>query len=85
MDNEKKERDITEKEIMDHLDEIAESKGIFDNPSHIIKFIAKVLYNYRIDFEVLVRSLKDVIESMVDIGGKEQIPKKKSDYEEMFR
>ncbi len=85
MDNEKKERDITEEEMIEHLNKIADSEGIFENPSTVIRFLAKMLYNYRIDFEVLVRSLKDVIESMVDIGGKEQIPKKKSDYEEMFR
>ena len=54
---EKKEREVSEKEINDALTKIMDSKGVFDNPSHTIKFLAKIVFNLRFDLNELKQEL----------------------------
>ena len=49
---EENEREVSEKEIDDHLDNIMNSDHIGD-PSHVIKFLARILYNVRYDLNDL--------------------------------
>ncbi len=83
MDTKKENRNITEQEITDHLDEISEHDGIFENPSHIIKFLAKIVYNMRYD---LMEIKKSVLEAIQEIMDEEQNKSEmKNGAEAMFR
>ena len=49
----KLEKEVSEERIDKKLEEIIETEGIFDNPSHIIKLLAKLIFNLRFDLNEL--------------------------------
>ncbi|MCP4648577.1 MAG: hypothetical protein GY853_00670 [PVC group bacterium] len=83
MDNEEEERDLTEREMMEHLSKIADSEGIFENPSTVIRFLAKMLFNYRADFEFLIIQLKDLMVGLMEMESNKN-PENKKDFGGMF-
>jgi len=82
MDNKKKDRDISEREITEALAEIAEDKGEFDDINKTVSFLATILYNLRFDFALIRQEILDMVQKELD-GAKE--PKMKNDVERMYK
>ena len=55
------EKDLSEKEIDNALEKIIHTPGIFENPSHMIKLLAKLVYNLRFDLNELKLELIKVL------------------------
>lgn len=54
-------KEVTEKQIDDTLQEILDESGVFDNPSHVIKLLAKLIFNLRFDLNELKLELINVL------------------------
>ena len=55
------EKEVSEERINEHLEEIMDTEGVFENPSHVIKILAKLIYNLRHDLVSLITELKAVL------------------------
>ena len=54
------EKEATEQQIEDTLNKIMDTDGIFENPSHTIKFLTKIIFNLRYDLNEMKLELLKV-------------------------
>ena len=62
------EKEATEQQINNTLNTIMTTDGEFENPSHTIKFLAKIIFNLRFDLDELKVKLYETIMGEDDIG-----------------
>ena len=55
------EKEATEKQITETLEKIMTTEGVLKNPTHTIKFLAKILFNLRFDLDELKVKLYETI------------------------
>ena len=72
-------REVSEKEIDDALEKIIEidDKEKFDNLTHTISFLARILFNLRKDSLEWLKDYAEFKELVMDVVGIERIDKKK--------
>ena len=60
------EKEATEKQITETLEKIMTTEGVLKNPTHTIKFLAKILFNLRFDLNELKLELIKVLKEEED-------------------
>ena len=60
------EKELKEKDIDEALTKVIDTEGDFENPSHIIKFLTKIIFNLRYDLNELKQELIKVLGAGVE-------------------
>jgi len=77
------ERILSEDEINTALDKIINNEGVFENPSHLIRLLAKLIYNLRVDLdelrEELIKQFKQIQSELEEVVEDEYYPESEDD------
>ena len=58
------EKEATEKQITETLEKIMTTEGVLKNPTHTIKFLAKILFNLRFDLDAFKIEIFDFLDKI---------------------
>ena len=79
-------REVSEKEIDDALEKIVDidDKEKFDNLTHTISFMARILFNMRKDYLEWLKDYAEFKELVMDVVGIERTDKEKKSIEKLI-